>query len=139
MSDDFAKKMFIQEWPPKKEVKQDKITEIKLVGTVMNYVKIYEQYSPLYFVHIALRSQIYRFPKARNIMDLALDWSEYHNHDRDLEVIYQVTRLVQQMHEKRWILADIVGKNIYVREDIDFRVHTDTELSLILETLIRHW
>ena len=72
MSEDFAKKMSIQDWPPKKQVKQDKITEIKLVGTMMNHVKIYEQYSPLYFVHIALRSQIYRFPKARNIMDLAL-------------------------------------------------------------------
>ena len=94
MSEDFAKKMSIQDWPAKKQVKQDKITEIKMVGTMMNHVKIYEQYSPLYFVHIALRSQIYRFPKARNIMDLALDWSEYHNHDRDLEVIYQVTRLV---------------------------------------------
>ena len=137
MSDDFAKKMSIQEWPPKKEVKQDKITEIKLVGTVMNYVKIYEQYSPLYFVHIALRSQIYRFPKARNIMDLGLDWSEYQNHDMDLEVIYQVTSLVQQMHEKRWILVDIVGKNIYVQEDNDFKVPTDTELSIILETFIR--
>ena len=118
-------------------MQQDKITEIKLVGTVMNHVKIYEQYSPLYFVHIAWRSQIYRFPKDRNIMDLAFDWSEVQNHDRDLEVIYQVTRLVQQMHEKRWILGDIVGKNIYVQEDNDFRVPTDTELSIILETLIR--
>ena len=70
-------------------------------------------------------------------MDLALDWSEYQNHDRDLEVIYQVTSLVQQMHEKRWILVDIVGKNIYVQEDNDFKVPTDTELSIILETLIR--
>nr|XP_022339525.1 uncharacterized protein LOC111134623 isoform X2 [Crassostrea virginica] len=87
MSEDFAKKMSIQDWPPKKQVKQGKITEIKL---------------------------IYRFPKARNIMDLALDLSEYH--DIDLEVIYQVTSLVQQMHEKRWILVDIVGKNIYIND-----------------------
>ena len=132
MSEDFAKKMSIQDWPPKKQMKQDKITEIKLVGNVMNHVKIYEQSGPLYFVHDALRSQIYRFPKARNIMDLALDLSEYH--DIDLEVIYQVTSLVQQMHEKRWILVDIVGKNIYIN---DFKVPTNKELFIILETLIR--
>ena len=32
MSEDFAKKMSIQDWPPEKQVKQDKI---KLVGTVI--------------------------------------------------------------------------------------------------------
>ena len=70
-------------------------------------------------------------------MDLGLDWSEHQNHDKDLEVIYQVTSLVQQMHEKRWILVDIVGKNIYVQEDNDFKVLTDRELSIVLETFIR--
>ena len=72
-------------------------------------------------------------------MDLALDWSEYQNHDRDIEAIYQVTSLVQQMHEKRWILVDIVGKNIYVQEDNNFKVPTDTEISIILDTFIRDW
>ena len=139
MSEDFAKKMSIQDWPPKKQMKQDKITEIKLVGNVMNHVKIYEQSSPLYFVHIILRYQIYSFPKSRNIMDLGHDWSENENQDRDLEVINQVTNLVQQMHEKRWILVDIVGKNIYVQEDNDLKVPIDTELFMILETLIRDW
>lgn len=95
MSHDFAEKMGICEWPPEKRVNHGSSANDE-VDITLNY----------------------RVPTARNILDLSVQLSSRNT----VDVIYNITRLVEKMHEKRWVMVDLVGKYIYIQDSNNYKV-----------------
>nr|XP_034336350.1 tyrosine-protein kinase receptor svh-2 [Crassostrea gigas]XP_034336351.1 tyrosine-protein kinase receptor svh-2 [Crassostrea gigas] len=99
MSHDFAEKMGILEWPPEKRVNHG--------GSAKDEVEI---------------TLNYRVPTAKNILDLSPQLNDYQINSIDIDIIYNITSLVEKMHQKRWIMVDIVGKYIHIQENNNFKV-----------------
>lgn len=55
-------------------------------------------------------------------MDFSKQLSDYQVNGIDIDVIFNITRLVEKMHEKRWIMVDLVGKNIYIQDSNNYKV-----------------